>query len=225
MAMDKPLRTWRLTPNKDSALWSQSSYRGEVWVRAHDAVEARKLTAQRFRVRPDRRRARMESPCYVRELSRCQADGSLQFDSVQIPCVVSPAPDGQCLPNLARTQKDHRVIATEVIADREHKADLPDSQTAPHDLVALDVRQAIVALLVAKEINVAGRWLDVYATRAVDNNAVYVVIAAAKLKTIISESLASLIERKLDDQEFKWTLSSAEVEKILGSDNRKIRAA
>jgi hypothetical protein len=44
--MDKSLRTWLLTPAKDSELWSQSTYRGEVWVRAHDAVEARKLTAQ-----------------------------------------------------------------------------------------------------------------------------------------------------------------------------------
>ena len=67
--MDKTLRTWRLTPSKDSDLWSQSTYRGEVWVRAHDAIEARKLCAQRFRVRPDRRRARMESPWYVRQLS------------------------------------------------------------------------------------------------------------------------------------------------------------
>ena len=96
--MDKSLRTWRLTPTKDSDLWSQSSYRGEVWVRAYESVEARKLAAERFRVRPrgnDRRGARMESPWYVRELTRCEADENPRFDSIEIPCVVSPAADGK----------------------------------------------------------------------------------------------------------------------------------
>src|SRR3954471_4546088 len=144
MAMDKSLRTWRLTPSEDSALWSQSSYRGEVWVRAHDAVEARKVTAQRFRVRPDRRRARMESPWHLRELSRCEADQSLQFDSVQLPCVVSPAPDGHCLPDATAATMEKRRLAPKVVRDSGRRADLPDSQTSPHELVALDVRQAIV---------------------------------------------------------------------------------
>src|SRR5262245_11252846 len=211
--MDKSLRTWRLTPSKDSDLWSQSSYRGEVWVRAHDAIEARKLAAQRFRVRLDRRRARMESPWYVRELTRCDVEESSQFESIQMACVVSPAPDGKCLAGSARTTEDKPVVAPKVAAGR--KVDLPDSQAAPHELVALDIRQAIVALLVAKEVDVPGRWLDVYATKAVDNELVYVVIPAPKLKAVISESLASLIDRKPDDQESKWLLSSADVEKLL----------
>ena len=126
--MDKTLRTWRLSPSKDSELWSQSSYRGEVWVRAHDAIEARKLCAQRFRVRPDRRRARMESPWYVRELS----DEGVQFDCVQIPCVVSPAPDGKCLPEATRATAENGTIAPEVVRASGRKAHLPDLQ--PYNL-------------------------------------------------------------------------------------------
>src|SRR5689334_11877856 len=225
MAMDKSLRTWLLTPSKDSALWSQGSYRGEVWVRAHDAIEARKLTAQRFRVRLDRRRARMESPWYVRELTRCELDESSRFDSVQIPCVVSPAPDGKCAPEATVATVEKRKVAPEVVRKSARRAALPDAQPAPHEVVALDIRQAIVALLVAKETDVPGRWLDVYATRAVDENVVYVVIPATKLKAAISECLSSVIDRKFDDQETGWTLSSADVEKLLRSDNAKLQAA
>src|SRR5690348_16683216 len=166
--MEKRLRTWQLTPSKDSELWSQSSYRGEVWVRAHDAIEARKLTAQRFRVRPDRRRARMESPWYVRKLSSCELDESTQFDCVQIPCVVSPTPDGTCFPEATRATVENRKVAPEVVRARGPNADLPDSPPAPHEIVAVDIRQAIVGLLVAREVDVRGRWLDVYATRALD---------------------------------------------------------
>ena len=181
--MDKSLRTWRLIPSKDSDLWTQSTYRGEVWVRAHDAIEARKLTAHRFRVRPDRRRARMESPWYVRELTRCEVDESPQFDCVQIPCVVSPTPDGTCLPQATRGTVEK--VAPEVVRESGRKAELADSQPAPHEVVALDIRQAIVALLVAREIDLRGRWLDVYATRALDEEVVYVVIPAARLKPVI----------------------------------------
>src|SRR5690348_15329381 len=110
--MEKRLRTWQLTPSKDSELWSQSSYRGEVWVRAHDAIEARKLTAQRFRVRPDRRRARMESPWYLRELTRCQVDENPRFDAIEIPCVVCPVPDGKAVPEPANTTANTPLIAS-----------------------------------------------------------------------------------------------------------------
>jgi hypothetical protein len=167
----------------------------------------------------------MESPWYLRELSRCEARESLQFDSVELPCVVSPAPDGQGLPDSTAATMEKRRVAPKVVRDSGRRADLPDSKTSLHELVALDVRQAIVALLVSKQINVAGRWLDVYAARGVDGNVVYVVIPAAKLKAIISDRLTSLIERKLDDQETRWTLSPADVEKLLGSDNAKLQAA
>src|SRR5690242_18032771 len=161
--MDKSLRTWRLTPTKDSELWSQSTYRGEVWVRAHDAVAARKLTAQRFRVRPDRRQARMESPWYLRELTRCEVDEGPRFDCVQIPCVVSPAQEGASFSEPTRAAAEKLKVAPEVVPEREHQADSPELETAPHELIAVDIRQAIVALLVAREIDLRGHWLDVYA--------------------------------------------------------------
>ncbi len=175
-------------------------------------MEARKLTAQRFRVRPDRRRARMESPWYVRELTRCEVDESPQFDCIQIPCVVSPAPDGKCLPETTGATGEKPVVALEGVEDTSRAVHLPNAQTAPHEVVALDIRRAIVALLVAREIDVRGRWLDVYATRAVDEDVVYVVIPAVKLKAAISACLASLIDRKLDDQETEWIVSRAEAE-------------
>jgi hypothetical protein len=89
--------------------------------------KARKLTAQRFRVPPDRRRARMESPWYLREMSRCEADESLQFDSVELPCVVSPAQDGQCLPDATAATMEKRRVAPKVVRDSGRGADLPDS--------------------------------------------------------------------------------------------------
>jgi hypothetical protein len=50
--MKKALVTWRLTPTGEASdLWALSTHRNEVWVRAHDALEARRLTTQRFRVR------------------------------------------------------------------------------------------------------------------------------------------------------------------------------
>jgi hypothetical protein len=129
------------------------------------------------------------------------------------------------LPEATRATAENRKIAPEVVRESGRKAHLPDLQPAPHELIALDIRQAIVALLVAKEIDLRGRWLDVYATRAVDEDVVYVVIPAARLKSVISECLAPLIDRKLADQETKWILSSADVEKLLGSDYAKLQAA
>ena len=97
----------------------------------------------------DRRRARMESPWYVRQLSGCELDEGAQFDCVQIPCVVSPAPDGKCLPEATRATAQNRKVAPEVVRESGRKRHVLDSQPAPHEVVALDIRQAIVALLVA----------------------------------------------------------------------------
>lgn len=221
--MDKSLRTWRLTPSKDSHLWSQSRYRGEVWVRAHDAIEARKLAAQRFRVRPDRRRGRMESPWYLRELSRCELDESSRFDSIEMPCVVSPLPDGAKLSEVNNGSTQDGVIAA--APDASPQSLVAHLQATSHEAVASDVRQAIVALLVAKDIDVPGRWLDVYAGRAADSNVVYVVIPARKLKDVIAESLAPLIDRALGDQDTGWILYSEDIQKLLGRGGAKLQAA
>ena len=136
--MDKSLRTWRLTPNKDSDLWNQSSYRGEVWVRAYDAIEARKLTAQRFRVRPrssDRRRARMESPWYVRELTHCEVDQNPRFDSVEMPCVVCPVPEANMVSDIASNARAERaVIAQEPATYTAHPNTAAQLQRASHDV-------------------------------------------------------------------------------------------
>jgi hypothetical protein len=139
--------------------------------------------------------------------------------------VVRPAPEETCFSESNRAAEEKLKVAPEVVPERERKADLPDLETAPYELIAIDIRQAIVALLVAKETDVPGRWLDVYATRAVDENVVYVVIPATRLKAAISECLGSLIDRKLDDQETKWILSRSDVEKLLGADGGKLQAA
>ena len=95
---------------------------------------------------------------------------------------------------------------------------------ASHDGVALDVRQAIVTLLIAREIDAPGRWLDVYATRAADNAPAYVIMPAPKLKRVIAEELAPLIARALD-QETTWILYDEDIEKLLRSGDAKVRAA
>jgi len=167
----------------------------------------------------------MDSPWYVRELTVCELDEDSRFDSVQIPCVVSPAPNEKCSSDSARTTKEKPVVAPEVARETGRKTDLPRLQAAPHELVALDIRQAIVALLVAQDIDVPGRWLDVYATRAADNDIFYVVSPAAKLKGVIAHNLAPVIERKLDEQETSWILHGEDIERLLGGSHAKLQVA
>lgn len=92
--MEPALLTWRLTPaEKSSELWSFSTYQGDIWVRAHDAFEARALAADRFRRRigaTDRPSA-LESPWYMRELVRCDIVQDDRFASIAIAGVVHPA--------------------------------------------------------------------------------------------------------------------------------------
>src|SRR5215217_6475950 len=49
-AQHQKLFTWKLTPERGrfSGKWAHSSYRGTVFVRAQDALQARQLAAQRF---------------------------------------------------------------------------------------------------------------------------------------------------------------------------------
>ena len=148
--MNKPLRTWRLTPiSKNSDLWILSNHRGEVWVRAHDALEARSLTAERFRVRvrSDDGRSGMESPWYMRELARCEIDPDPRFDSIEMPSVLHPAPNRRPAANAPFGEPRTELRVRETAADSE-----PTSR----DVVALDIRQAIVALLLAKNTDVPG---------------------------------------------------------------------
>jgi hypothetical protein len=47
----KQLFTWKLSPTvAQSELWQFSTHRGEVWTRARDAVQARLLTSENFRL-------------------------------------------------------------------------------------------------------------------------------------------------------------------------------
>jgi len=226
--MEKSLRTWRLTPNKDSDLWNQSSFRGEVWVRAYDAIQARKLTAQRFRVCPrgSDRRSRMESPWYVRELTRCEVDQSPRFDFIEIPGVVCPVSDGMSVSNVvSNATAESTVTNQESATDGAHPNKAAHLQRVSHDVVASDVRQAIVALLVAKEIDAPGRWLDVYAATATGDKPIYVIIPAPKLRRTIAESVASLIDRKIDEQQTSWILHSEDIPKLLGGVGKKLQAA
>jgi hypothetical protein len=200
--MEKALLTWRLTPiGKDSDLWNFSSHSGEVWVRAHDALEARALAADRFRVRTRARHGRsgLESPWYVRELARCERDQDDRFETTQTPCVVYPP--------LAEATSDE--TQTETAA--------PDTPTPVQpESSASDVREAIVALLLAKRMEVPGRWLDVY-TAPDAGNAAYVIIPARKLKGAIAEELGRLIGRTLSVEEESWLLRSEDVQRILRS--------
>ena len=120
---------------------------------------------------------------------------------------------------------ERAVIAQEPALDAAHPNTPAHLRRASHDVLASDVRQRIVALLLAKEIDAPRRWLDVYAAKAADNAPIYVIIPAPKLKRVIAEELAPLIDRMLDDQETSWILYSEDVEKLLGSGDAKLRAA
>jgi hypothetical protein len=83
------------------------------------------------------------------------------------------------------------------------------------DVVALDIRQAIVALLLAKKIDVSGRWLDVYVTKGDDDRAVYVIMLARKLQVLMAEEVSTLLGRNLSENETSWKLSHEEIECLL----------
>ena len=216
--MDKCLRTWRLTPIKGPKLWSLSSHRGEIWVRAYDAIEARTLTAQRFRVstRSGGHLGRLESPWYARELTRCEVDKDYRFDSISAPCVLHPVPEAK---PASKLPTDEPAIGA------PNPSTAAKSAPMPPDIIALDIRQRIVALLLAKGIDAPGHWLDVYAATALDGTPTYVIIPARKLKRFIAEEIVALINRTLDDQEARWALSGEEVENLLAENDTKSRAA
>jgi hypothetical protein len=165
----------------------------------------------------------MGSPWYVRELTRCEADENPRFDSIEIPCVVSPAADGVTVSEAINAIAERQVIAQE-LTDAADKGRLAHFEGASPDGVALDVRQAIVTLLIAREIDAPGRWLDVYATRAADNAPAYVIMPAPKLKRVIAEELAPLIARALD-LETTWILYDEDIDKLLRSGDATVRAA
>jgi len=209
--MEKALLTWRLTPiGKNSDLWNFSTHSGEVWVRAHDALEARALAADRFRVRGRVKHGRsgLESPWYVRELARCERDQDARFEATQVPCVVYPA------------------VVDAAIGETRAETPMPSTsaqgEPASIEVVASEVREAIVALLLAKRVDVPGRWLDVYVAPDADNGAAYVIIPARKLRRVLSEELSRLIGRTLSVEEKSWFVLSEEVENILRSSEARL---
>jgi hypothetical protein len=215
--MNKSLRTWRLTPiSNNSDLWVLSNHRGEVWVRAHDAREARSLTAERFRVRVriDDGRSGMESPWYMRELSRCEVDPDPRFDSIEMPCVLYPAPNRRPVANAPFGEPRTEICVLDTSAGSD--------PTSP-DVVALDIRRAIVALLLAKKIDVPGRWLDVYvAEEGADNRTSYNIIPTRKLKGLIAEELSPLLGRTLNREEASWVVYGEEVHYLLRGGDAKL---
>ena len=148
--MQRGLFTWRLIPTeKDSDLWLLSTHSGEVWVRARDAVEARTLAAHRFRVpvRTNDGRSGMESPWYVRELVRCEMVRDPRFEFIEIAGVAYPQQDR--FPTNESAICEPRMDAHATAASDYPKASIRDA-------FASEVREAIVALLLAKGVEVRG---------------------------------------------------------------------
>jgi hypothetical protein len=141
----------------------------------------------------------MESPWYVRELTRCELDHGARFKATQIAGVVYPA-------------------VTDV-AIGEPRTETPTAKTSAHVQTAssdvVDVREAVVALLLAKRVDVPGRWLDVYVAPSGDNGPAYVIIPARKLKGLIAEELSRLIGRALSVEETSWIVQSEEIQDLL----------
>jgi hypothetical protein len=90
-------------------------------------------------------------------------------------------------------------------------------ESASSEVVASDVREAIVALLLAKRVDVPGRWLDVYTAPGAGNAGAYVIIPAQKLKGVIAEELGRLIGRTLSVEEKSWLVPSDEIQHVLRS--------
>jgi hypothetical protein len=158
----------------------------------------------------------MESPWYVRELTRCQLGEDTRFDSISAPCVLYPLSHGGTVVDVAIGET----------GTNDPNSNTPARSERPsRDIIALDIRQRIVALLLAKGIDAPGRWLDVYAAEAVDDTRTYVIIPARKLKHLIAKEIAALIDRTLNDEETRWILYGEEVEKLLGSSAAKLRTA
>jgi len=143
-----------------------------------------------------------------------------------MPCVVCPVPDASMVSDVVSNVRAERaVIAQEPATDTAHPNTAAQLQRASHDAVASDVRQMIVALLAAKEIDAPGRWLDVYPATATGDKPIYVIIPAPKLRRAIAESVASLIDRKIDEQQTSWILHSEDIQKLLGGGGEKLQAA
>ena len=203
--MKTTLQTWRLSPTGITTdLWSLSSYNGEVLVRAHNELEARSLVASRFRVRLRFGRAHsdMKSPWYVRELVRCEKVEGSEIDAAKLGSMAFPPTTAAIEQEVRRPEEP-----TESLVIETSQLDLP----ALGYVLASDVRQAIVGLLLAKQLNTTGRWLDVSVAATGDDGTVYVIIPAPKLRGVIAEELSAVLGRPFSAQENKWTVHSNEV--------------
>jgi hypothetical protein len=116
--------------------------------------------------------------------------------------------------------------ADAAIGETRVQTSIPDTpahaEPKASDLVAADVREAIVALLLEKRVDVPGRWLDVYVAPDTGNGAAYVIIPARKLRRVLSEELSRLIGRTLSVEEKSWFVRSEEVENILRSSEARL---
>jgi hypothetical protein len=82
------LFSWKLSPERGrtSERWRASTYRGMVFVRAYDAVQARELAAERFAL-PGKRQ---NSPWLVRSLVCCTRSDDATYDRVDTVSIVYP---------------------------------------------------------------------------------------------------------------------------------------
>jgi len=207
--MKMTLQTWRLSPTGlTTDLWSLSSYNGEVLVRAHDELEARSLVAGRFRVRRRFSRAHsdMKSPWYIRELVRCEKVEGSELDAAKLGSMAFPPAKAVIAQEVRRSEEP-----TESLLIETSQWDLP----ALGYVLASDVRQAIVGLLLAKQLNTTGRWLDVSVAATGDDGTVYVIIPAQKLRGVIAEELSAVLGRPFSAQENNWTVHSSELIRLM----------
>ena len=94
--MEPALLTWKLTPTRaPSSKWTFSTYNGDVFVRAFDALQARDLAAWRFRknCRAVSRLLRARSPWYSAALVESQCVEHEAFAAIDSADVVYPSLD------------------------------------------------------------------------------------------------------------------------------------
>jgi hypothetical protein len=206
--MTRALFTWRLAPTgADTMLWSLSSYHGTVLVRAYDELQARSMIADRLRVpvsaNGDGSRA---SPWYLRELVSCEKVEEGRLNAARVGHMEFARAKHVAQPGSPRPEKPAQRTTTQGSSGAQ-----PDMRP----LLPSDVRQAIAGLLVAQEVTIQGRWLDVSTAAAETGDISYVILPTSNSKSVIAKRLTEILGRPFTDRANSWQISRDEASSLV----------
>ena len=188
-------------------LWSLSSYHGTVLVRAYDELQARSLIADRLRVRVSAiGNGSRASPWYLRELVSCEKVEEGRLNAARVGHMEFAPAKHAAQPGSPRPEKP---------AQRATTQESSDAQPDMRPILPSDVRQAIVALLVAQEVTIQGRWLDVSTAASETGDISYVILPTSNLKSAIAKQLTMILDRPFTDGANSWQISRDEARSLV----------